>query len=1314
MSLSLARPTAGAGSDDSYGAFGVGMDVVSASAPGYKRAVQADVNVYSYQGRDTGKHGSPSGLPSPELVVSTGEALKAGTFVKAQGSGAGLVHGLGRMALYQPNLGGQARGGAPHVANIAILAAGKFATTSLSALADRWERGEDGVHIEGAQRFSGVGAGNANPGTLAGSVALIVVAQELATALFEALEPMIPGNWKRPSDPSVRKAVGVVTKGAEEFARLEINLGVQKILGLREGAAWDHATVAISSVLKAVVETTRDSIGARESHPYSHSFLDAANALQYLLLRVTGMTLSAEPGEAGRLTDFNEAARTRVNLRLYDQVLTSAFKPLLNGQGWIGENADPFDHQIARERAIKGFASKLKDALGAGAGHGDWEPMEALMGEDGNLVATIRASTEKALVGDHGGWGGRKPEDTEFFDEAGLQSERVKHLLNRVDLYAGSVRAFLSLFAAAFNTMRQAYLGMGAGAGRGATDSSRDVERAIALQTLDAAGREAGLAEIDSEQDARIRGAEAYAQNRSALEEGEALPTTNALEEASSGMQSFVRKQHRALEGKHAALPADGEGQPRLASEAASPLSARVAQPTQPDYSGRARSAGGHTATIGVSSSLRAEGPAAGLDTTRIRREQGTFSRQLQRGAVEEGHLAMTRASGLKDVVDTAAKLQKANPTAGTVSVARGSVPAAFDRKMKDRIEAALRDYTVESQFFHYPLRWQVTGQPMLLQVAPGVQIAYNILNKPGNVRGEKAERVDPIEALYVNVGCARASKLSGHLLRAVVTMAAYKNLAPGEAEPNGQLSANGSKAVLTEIFSASASAKVAAEFNLPISGYGAAARDRSQRLDLVQETAVNVSNLSDLAQAEAILTPGAMFTVKKIDANAGRPPAASAADPRPQDIGQVVYMAQVDTYQLEKDFDRCRDHLNGHSTTVRPEDNTLVADPDTGQFFRFVAEPQPGDKLYDPDSKTYYPHDAKSAQKNGGLKFASETKNYFLGRPLEYESNPPEQLALWRHPYTSETAKRATKDAVHAAIVRGGDPILKHLDEAVKNLHHEHFRTKGGFYEKRVNAQGVAEFVNPRARAEAEKVAEVKARAGAIAAAQTEAIRLNEIQNPEALEMLAWLAASYLRTPIKLIPVNGHTGLARKGMSFHETYDKVDLFKQALNQKPDPSVLIGVGDDGYYAIRHVDGNFEPTHKVERRAAGASPENFMQAYLLAGPLGKAHYRVAPDDPSVFVPDDFASRSGQQLLRKIVDFAATDYIVLQEALVARQRQAQERSPHDASDSSRAASSVAGSSESRELSEDEEVEAAVAAIEEAYQELDPMPSSSHAAN
>lgn len=1248
MSLSLAKTTAGPADGEHKAALGVGMDVESATP-----RVQADVNVYSYKGNYTGRHGAPDGLPDPHLVLSTGEALKAGPLMNRTNDWYGVAQAAGRLVTYQPKLGGPGAGARARLVNVLTLALAKFGTTALSAMADHAMRGEDGLHVKGAVKFSGVGSGEASTGKLAGSAALIVLSQELVTALKDAILPAIPEGWQHPSSEVARNALLLIGTAFEEMLRLEINLGLQKALGLRDGAAWDHATIAISSGLKAVLETVKGNIGGPEVNPTAHMILDAAQALQYMMLRVTGMVMSDPSSHASteqRNLNFREAAAARANLRVYDQVLAPIFAHLLNSQGILGENANPFDHQIARERMIERFGEQLKKAMTALVSQRDSGPLQEML-QDKGLVSTVRANLEQVLLGD------RDKAGTEFFSDTDQQREHLKQMLNRIDLMLGSLDATVALVGALISPLLDWFGRPDALATLEAGDPRHRVARAIEMQNLNnPATQAAHLQATRDAQDARILGAEAYATpgaTDATLPPGAKAPTTNSLSEASPEQIRFVTAQSTQLAGRHNALN-QSAGQLDLSADGGGPLRVAVPQSVTVDFAQRSRPAAGKTSTLGAPGPVRdgsVNKPGVALD--QVSKDVGTFSNRLQQASMPQ-HAPMRHAAGMKQIVKGSAP--------------RGPLPAidpprALGEGMRKRIDKSVRDYTVESQFFHYPLRWPVTGQPQYLNIVPGVQVPYNVLNKPGNVKGAQHEQVDPIEALYANIGCARAEKFPSELLRAVVTEAAYKPES-GMTEPSGEIHANGSKGVLTEIFSASASERVAAQFNLPISGFGAVPRNRSQRLDLVQETGVNVASMSDLAQAEVILMPGGVFTVKKVDPNAGKPPRADDAAV-PQDIGQVVYMEQQDTYALEKAFDDSLPFLVS-GTGSAPAEGTLMVHPETGQFMRYTSTPQArddaantkADKLYDPATGRFFEFDPAKPQARGGFKFVDATRNYFLGKPLEFDSTPDLQ-ALWRHPYAGDSAKRSTKDAIHAAILRGAatDPIVGHLDEATKNLHHEHFRRKGGFYATEDTPQG-PRYVHPRARAEAAATAKTKQDARKVVNTGLPSRGYDKPQDAVQTEMLAWTTASMLRTPIKLVPVGKGSGLPKEGLSITETYDKVDLLKHPLDLKPDPAVVIGVGKDGYYAMRHEDGEFVPTHRISGRSEGRTAENFMHAYLRAGHLDKADYTEVPAEEGAaeqrpaFVPGNRAANSGHALYDKLCSFAATDYIVLQQALVAR--------------------------------------------------------------
>lgn len=1293
MSLSLAPTTAGTlNHHSSQRAFGVDVEQAAdktadkaadqTTGKAMDKAPPPDVNVYSYQGRNTGTYGTASGFTDPELNLSTGESLKAGPLLQSPGNLNNIGHTIARTALYQPSLGGEDRGPVARLVQTATVVGSKFLTTLATGSLAKTLRGEDGVFLQGAHESSGVGTGRASTGMLAANAALVATVQEALTAVKDAIDPMVPESWKNPSGSTTKLIKDLATTFAEEALRLEVNLGFQKALGLREGTPWDHGTVLVSSALKGAIETTKKRIGSRQTNPYSHMMLDTLQSVQYTVARATGIALSQKPGtvpvegdqdsnSAGQTRsamdqlglDVGEALIGRSILRGYDQVVAPAFVHLLNSQGWVGENASPFDHQLARELRIEDFAEKFKSALTAGVDN-NWEPLQKLMGEDGNVTATIRANLEALIAGNYDGPNPpvigtqRTPEGTEFFSKVSLAQERVKQLLNRVDLYGGSLSASMEMLSSTVDAAKSLapFRQQTRQPDLEANRPEDRVGRAVEYHEMKPMGASAELegealsdpatVQAPDEQELRTRKAKHYADTVQAqddritsaktlaegskLKPGEASPTTNSSGETSQGQQAFIKAQQEELQGKHNTLRRTASGNFDLEGQQLDTLRRVVPQPAGLDFALRSRPADGKSTTMGAPDGLRAEG---GVSQGRIGRELGTFSREVQEGGMAM-HQQMTKAQGLSTV------LQDPDLSQG----------------MKDRMELAVRHYTVESQLFHYPLRWPVTGEPKLIPVAPGVQVAYNVMNKPGNLGGHRGEQVDPVEAVYANFACALAPKFPSDLLRAVVTEAAYKEeLEPGEEEQDGELRAGGNKGVLTEIFSASASEKVAAEFNVPISGYGAVPRDRSQRMDVVQKTGVNIAGHTDLAQAEVILMPGAVFEVKHVDSNAGKLPVEDVQPtPMPgafvqkpvQDIGQVVYMRQVDTYKLEQAFD---DYVDKGKL---PENGESVVDPDTGQFFKYVANPNQGDSLYDPKEKAYYQYDPNKIGDagRGGLQFSSETKNYFLGKPLERATNPPSQKALWRHPYTSESAKRATKDAIHAAIVRG-DVIVPHLNKAVKNLHHEHFREEGGFYEK----DATGKFVNSRAQREADAAEGTKSKAEEIAKElMTGDESFSREQSDASTKMLAWLTASYLRTPIKLVPVPGYQGLGPQDVSITETYDKVDLLTHPLKSKPDPAVVIGVGEDGYYAMTHVDGKFKATHKIEGSSSGKSAENFLHAYLRAGPLPEKSYRPAekpePGQPALLKPDSQANESAQVLYTKLQRFASTDYLVLQQSMV----------------------------------------------------------------
>jgi len=1166
IKLSLANPQPAKAHQESLAAFG---------GPG---KAQADVDVYSYNGRDTGLYGSKTGFADPKLVTSTGDSLKAGPLLKDHGSTA--MQGVSRLLTFQPLINGQDRSEVvARLANTALNTASKFLYVwATSALNEEMKGGQSGSYVSGVQPFSASGAGSVSRGQLAAAAAGIVMAQEAVTVAMNLISRVLPEPWKRKPESMVGKfAKQTVAPMAEEMGRLMINMGVQKLSGIARGGMHDVGSVLATSAIKGGIETLRERAGPdRANHPVANALLDLTQGVQYTAARALGNAASSEQG-LSRAT-FGEALINRLVTRGFDQILVPPAKELLNSQGIAGPNASAFDSQLSHEYRIEHLADKVGSAMKAMVTELDAQGFKELHGESGGVMATLHANTEGALAGVL-----RKPGGTEFYSGHILQEERIKQQLNRVDLAIERPSAFMP--KAIQNMAHQLGLMHKAIESELQSDPSiRDnVQRAGRFATLDPEDQLAHLQKNEERFDTRVDLAQRLLsanQDAAPLETSRLLmaPMTNSLEETAKPQQRFTGKQTQAL--------ADHLGKPRKESDDHSGLKADKSMLERPVPS-----------ATNVDYGL-VQRPFGGGPSERIPREQTTFS-ALPQSKTYEKNRRMAREPGIDSILS------------------KDQLPPS----VLNRIEMAVRDYTVESQFFHYPLRWQVTGELQHEPIAPGIDVAYNVMNKRGNTAGSKKDKVDPIEALYVNLGAHVSDKFPTEMFRAVVTEAAYKaRLGEGEAKGDNGLLTVGSKGVLTEILSATMATQMAAGFNLPIANYGSAPRENSLRIDMNQESGVNIATWADLAQGEVIMMPGAVMQVELVDKTAGK-----GAEANTQDIGQVVYMKAVDTYSLELAHDAFKDYKDNGQLDKKPVDGAVMIDPKSGHFFKFDAAKDDIDAI-------------------------PETKNYFTGRQLEFVNDQGEagtEQARWRLPYTSDGATRATKDGIHMAILRN-DPIVPYLNLATENVHHAWFSKK---------AEMAGTFNHERAGALATQKNETRGKAQEIAG-QIKEMKLDTPLREQGLastEMLAWLATSMLRKPIQLVPVNDSgaapkLGDANNGKVINQTYDKMDLqhARQSITgRNPPPTLLIGVGEKGYYAISHNEGEFKPTARIgEDKTLG----NLLHAVVRGGYAKPSQYL---EQSGMLTPDTKAQTSVDGLLQKMQQFTGTDYLVLQEAMVRKQ-------------------------------------------------------------
>lgn len=1176
--LSLANPQPAKAHQESMAAFGGAGKV------------QADVDVYSYHGRDTGVHGSKTGFADPKLVTSTGDQLKAGPLLKDHG--ATLGQAALRLVTFQPLVDGQDRSMPARLANTLLNTASKFLYVwATSAVNEAMKGGQDGHYLPGIQPISASGAGSVSRGQLALAAAGIVAAQEAVTMVKDAVSHVVPEPWKRRPEGQFGKILKqTILPMCEEMARLMINAGVQKGVGIVRGGAIDYGTLAGTSVAKGAIETWRQHAGSdRSNHPVANTLLDVAQGVQYNVARAIGNAGSSQQGLSA--ATFSEALLNRLVTRGYDQIATPAAKDLLNTKGLIGPNASAFDGQLSQEYRIEHLAAKVGSAMKGMLTELDAQGFKDLHAEAGGLMATLHANTQDAVAGV-----ARKLSGPEFHSGTVLLAEQVKQRLNRVDLAleqpSAVVPDWLKGLSQQLGLMKKAI----------ETEVQKDpsirdnVQRAGHFAALDPQSQLGHLQKNEDRFDNRVKLArdllaageaaapagvspQATPQAASPLETSRLLmsPMTNSLEETARPQQKFVSRQVQALADHVGNVYEAADHSGRKAQK--SMLERPVPSASNVDYG-------------------LVQRPFGSGGSARIPRAQTTFS-TLPQSQTYEKNRRMAQEPGIDSIKS------------------KDQLPPA----VQARIEMAVRDYTVESQFFHYPLRWQVTGELQHEKIAPGIDVPYNVMNRRGNTDGSKNQKVDPIEALYINLGAQVSDKFPTEMFRAVVTEAAYKaRLEGGEKPGDAGLMTVGSKGVLTEILSATMSTPMAAGFNLPISNYGSAPRENSLRIDMNQESGVNIAKWADLVQGEVIMMPGAVMQVELIDETAGKGP--NKPGENTQDIGQVVYMKAVDTYALELAHDAFMAYKHGGQLDKKPEDGAVMIDPKSGHFFKFD-------------------------EKKNDIEAISETKNYFTGRQLESvndQGQPGTEEARWRKPYTSDGATRATKDGIHMAILRG-DPIVPFLDQATENVHHAWFSKK---------AQLAGTFNVERGRAEDLRKEETRTQARGVAGQITQMNLDTPLRDKgtASTEMLAWLATSMLRQPIQLVPVDDSgaapkLGNPKDGTVINQTYDKVDLqhARQSITgRNPPQALLIGVGERGYYAVKHDGGEFKPQARIgEDKSLG----NLLHAVVRAGYAKPSQY---VESDGKLTPDARAQASVDGLLDKMKQFVQTEYLVLQQALV----------------------------------------------------------------
>lgn len=1104
--MSLVMPRASLGHSGAGAAFGAGP------------STEADVDLYSYYGVDTGPRGSVSGFADPMLITSCGDRVPAGPFLHVAGGARGaftaVASSVANVLTLQalPKAERTWAGAAiKKVVNLGM----QFGYVDFMTIQVAKLRTESGSLLGGPQAFNASAGGVISASLQAGVVASTVAAQEAVNKILGWACAAIPDRFKVLETRFQRVAWEGGAPALGEYVRLLVNCGTQKLFGLERGSGPD----AIAQFIQSLGMGAGKYMGFVSGNAGNHRALQiVGSALVYVwdtAARTAGTAGSVYrvSGASSFAALYAEALATRVSIRGLDKLLSGFVADCFDAGGVVGPHAGAYSYQVSREARVD------------------------------NVVAQLQAAADELV------------RDSAALDDYLQERAEASQVLRAIAGAFESVKPALNRMLLSQVTY-----------GNKHNDDRSEADKVV-------------MAVLNSKTEGLLRRLQKrfseMVSNRMLLDEAVGDEDSRRADDAKSDVVISIADLPLSSRERTEALH-------RTQRSTVEP------HPTRVNYDGRSYPSDaepGHAKPI--------------------RRSLTTFSETAQ--AYAKGvHDAMLRDPGLMSIREEAP----------------GKLPAVVIH----HIEEATRNYTIESQMFHYPLRWERTGQRRIVPVAPGVVLEYNVLNS------SDGKLYDPIGALYVNLGAMRATKFPSISYRAVVTEAAYRapvdkdgassprelvrDLSLGrtpvaaQARPTGaRVIESGAIVQMTEILSSSMSRALAAAFGNAL-GFGTSGKERTQMMVIHGKTPINITAYTHLIQAEIIAPPGALFRVVRVDEAADYPLEDDAtlqdADPANRPLAQVVYLEQVNTYEWES---------NGEG-----EPGQIVMDPVSGHLFKVEAD------------------------EDGEVKrtFMS-AKNYVVGNDIErpdskVPNKPSTQLARWLYPYTSDFTPRTTKDAIHAAILTDA-PIAPYLDEAIKNAHHEHFRNEGGYKD------------SPAYQAETKRVASIKERSKVIVGGLA-ALKLEEYLHPAATQRMAWLLTSMLRKPIKLVwlddpafdPKTDAVPTARV-QDFDTTYDRVDISVK-VDGSPNPAVLIGVSQTGFHAIEWRNGK---SRAVPLGVNGASLENFLHAYVHGAQDSRYEDRYVFDETSGSLrplrPEPVA-----EFHRAVIKFANSDYIVLQQAIV----------------------------------------------------------------
>jgi len=319
----------------------------------------AQISLYSYMGRNTGPAGSPHGYSNPELMTVAGPVPVAPLLVNRDSAPEHLKAAgrtLAQVIDLRPTIGtpGTRLSAALNATLEAVLIGS--VVMGMTAALEASKKLNDGPFMDGADDFSGAGAGKVTPRQMALAAALIVIAQKGITQAYAAARHFLPNIVKSRDSAGGRLLNDGVLSFTGEYGRLLANYVIQEhIAQVPRGGKTDIGMLSAAALTMTGIDAIKGAAGLGSNHPVTEGVL---RGVRFLVGDVPFRSISAALNAGAGSMAFNnfmEAAISRTIVRGVDKTVLPLIGGVLRHFDLLGINDLAYADQGAL--ALRGASS---------------------------------------------------------------------------------------------------------------------------------------------------------------------------------------------------------------------------------------------------------------------------------------------------------------------------------------------------------------------------------------------------------------------------------------------------------------------------------------------------------------------------------------------------------------------------------------------------------------------------------------------------------------------------------------------------------------------------------------------------------------------------------------------------------------------------------------------------------------------------------------------------------------------------------------------------------------------------------------------